>query len=114
MKVGPLMNYLTNNRVWLQEKCFRTPNAVPIGFIGLRRHDFINRGNYQKRVVNTIRAYLNYTNTSTLPMEQKVSLIETMRTKEIPVFSITKVTKVVKNPNYTKELDESTYNRKKT
>ena len=36
IKVGHLMTYLTKNRVWLQEKRFETPNAVPIGFITLR------------------------------------------------------------------------------
>ena len=106
------MGYLTKNRVWLQEKCFASSNAVPIGFIGLRRHDFINRENYKKRVINTIRAYLNYTQTTTLPIDQKVTLIETLRTKKIPVFTIAKVTKVVKNPDYTKEKDESNFNRK--
>ena len=42
IKVGHLMGYLTQNKVWLQEKCFNTPNLVPIGFMTLHRHDFIN------------------------------------------------------------------------
>ena len=112
IKVGPLMSYLTQHREWLQEKCFDLPNAVPIGFIGLRRYDLVHRDNFQKRVLKTIQAYISYTQTSTLPTEQKVTLLEILSNKQIPVFSIIKVTKIVKNPDFIKEKEESAFNRK--
>jgi hypothetical protein len=64
-------------------------------------------------VENTIQAYVTQTDITTLQMEQRVAMTEVFKNPRlIPVFTIIKVTKVIRNPMFNKEEAETTKNRK--
>ena len=61
LKVGRLMNYLTKNNIWLQEREFDTPEVVCVGCLTLRRHDLVHRETLVIRIMETMQAYIHLT-----------------------------------------------------
>jgi hypothetical protein len=107
LKVGRLMNYLTKNNIWLQEREFDTPEVVCVGCMTLRRHDLVHRESMTLRIRQTMQAYIQLTDITTLSKEHQIALMDCFKdVQSIPNFALTKRTKKVKNPKYEKNLQE--------
>ena len=114
LKPGHLMQYLSSNNVWLREQVFHTPEVTNIGFMTLRRFNFMHRAAYKQRAKQTMEAYASTVQLASLPQEHQFGLEPIITDiSKLPVFDIIKRTKMVKNPNHNKDLHDGATNRKK-